>query len=66
MSLRRFLTGNPGNITEFVQMVKERGLPVTVLFNLKRERNLASSVPIIMGKIVYFGGNFEYAIVNEG
>jgi hypothetical protein len=64
MSLKRFLTGKPGNIKEFAEMVKGKGLPVTVLFYIRREFLLNLSTAL-HGEIIYSVGSFEKTLTRE-
>jgi hypothetical protein len=61
MTLKKLIFGQPGNINEFVKMVKERDLPVTILFHVYREKSF-TGLPIMHGSVIYSGGSFEQTI----
>jgi|GEM_PF-7072860 len=58
MSLKKLLTGKPGNIGELAEMALERGLPVNVFFVATWYPHL-TGYGVTEGKTIYSIGNYE-------
>ena len=62
MSLKRLITGKPGNIREFAQMTKETGITdVDILFHSLSNPGLTGD-EIMDGRIIYSSGNYEQVL----
>lgn len=64
MSLRKLLTGQPGNIQEFATMSKSTTIPIEILINTWSE-DTQVGLEILKNKIIYVCGTFEHIIARH-
>jgi len=64
MTVKKLLTGQPGNIREFADMVKGKKLPVNVLFHTWYEQGMGGD-ELMRGRIIYSAGNIEDVLSNN-
>lgn len=65
MTIKKLLTGQPGNIKEFVDMTKSKNLPVNVLFHTWCDQGQGGD-EFIRGRIIYSAGNIDEILSGNG